>query len=99
MSTLEDGASTLEDGGSMVEDSVCPTEADEGVVTLEEARRVIRELRDRHRSQSRQLLAWKRRVKAQVSLCGQYTCVHVIFVKLFIFLYNDHPFMIIYQFV
>ncbi|XP_054272972.1 uncharacterized protein LOC128993230 isoform X2 [Macrosteles quadrilineatus] len=71
MSTLEDGASTLEDGGSMVEDSVCPTEADEGVVTLEEARRVIRELRDRHRSQSRQLLAWKRRVKAQEDMLSK----------------------------
>ncbi|XP_014249031.1 uncharacterized protein LOC106666377 [Cimex lectularius] len=37
----------------------------EGVETLEEARKMIRELRERHRHQSLQLLAWRRRYKAQ----------------------------------
>uniref|UniRef100_A0A0A9VWH4 Ribosome biogenesis protein ERB1 n=1 Tax=Lygus hesperus TaxID=30085 RepID=A0A0A9VWH4_LYGHE len=37
----------------------------EGVETLEEARKLIRELRERHRIQSHQLLAWRRRLKAQ----------------------------------
>ncbi|KAF6205105.1 hypothetical protein GE061_019272 [Apolygus lucorum] len=37
----------------------------EGVETLEEARKLIRELRERHRIQSHQLLSWRRRLKAQ----------------------------------
>nr|XP_014284427.1 uncharacterized protein LOC106685928 isoform X2 [Halyomorpha halys] len=40
-------------------------ESDEGVHSLEEARRVIRDLKERHRLQSYQLLAWRRRYKAQ----------------------------------
>ncbi|KAL1138792.1 hypothetical protein AAG570_008854, partial [Ranatra chinensis] len=38
---------------------------DEEVQTLEEARKVIKELRDRQRLQAHQLLTWRRRVKAQ----------------------------------
>ncbi|BES92888.1 Hypothetical protein NTJ_05697 [Nesidiocoris tenuis] len=37
----------------------------EGVETLDEARKVIRELRERHRMLSHQLLSWRRRLKAQ----------------------------------
>lgn len=66
MSTVEDGGSTVEDGGSTMEDSVCPT--DEGVLTLDDARRIIKQLRDRHRVQAHHLLAWKRRYKTQVGL-------------------------------
>lgn len=89
VSTVEDGVSTLEDGGSTVEDSVCPT--DEGVLTLDEARRVIKELRDRHRAQSHQLLAWKRRFKAQVNVLRTY-CIFKSFIEKFkymIFCHND----------
>jgi hypothetical protein len=36
------------------------------VENLEEARKIIKNLRERYRTQSHQLLAWRRRVKAQV---------------------------------
>ncbi|KAK9498702.1 hypothetical protein O3M35_003278 [Rhynocoris fuscipes] len=39
--------------------------SNEGVETLEEARKVIKDLRERHRLQSHQLLSWKRRYKLQ----------------------------------
>ncbi|KAJ9582046.1 hypothetical protein L9F63_003629 [Diploptera punctata] len=38
------------------------------VENLEEARKIIKNLRERYRSQSHQLLAWRRRVKAQEEL-------------------------------
>lgn len=41
-------------------------EGEEGVSSLEEARKVIRDLRERHRAQAYQILAWRRRVKHQV---------------------------------
>ena len=40
--------------------------ADKDVTTLEEARVVIAQLRTRYRAQSHQLLAWRRKAKAQV---------------------------------
>lgn len=36
------------------------------IENLEEARKIIKSLRERYRAQSHQLLAWRRRVKAQV---------------------------------
>jgi hypothetical protein len=36
------------------------------VENLEEARKIIKSLRERYRAQSHQLIAWRRRVKAQV---------------------------------
>jgi hypothetical protein len=36
------------------------------VENLEDARKVIKSLHERYRAQSHQLLAWRRRVKAQV---------------------------------
>ncbi|KAK7868512.1 hypothetical protein R5R35_001919 [Gryllus longicercus] len=46
-------------------------EPEEQVGSLEEARRVIRELRERHRAQAAQLMQWRRRVKAQEELCAR----------------------------
>lgn len=66
----DDGMSTLDDEGSTttIEDSACPT--DDGVATLEQARSIIKELRDRHRAQAHQLLSYRRRVKTQVDNFG-----------------------------
>jgi len=36
------------------------------IENLEEARKIIRSLRERYRAQSHQLLAWRRKVRAQV---------------------------------
>ena len=36
--------------------------------SFDEARAVLRDLRERHRNQAHQILSWRRRAKAQVSL-------------------------------
>ncbi|XP_075227051.1 uncharacterized protein LOC142327689 [Lycorma delicatula] len=41
------------------------------VATLEEARKMIKELRERHRLQALQLMIWRRRVKAQEEVMAQ----------------------------
>ncbi|XP_067011240.1 uncharacterized protein [Anabrus simplex] len=41
---------------------------EERIDNLEEARKIIKDLREKHRAQSHQLLAWRRRVKAQEDL-------------------------------
>uniref|UniRef100_A0A1B6ECP7 Uncharacterized protein n=1 Tax=Clastoptera arizonana TaxID=38151 RepID=A0A1B6ECP7_9HEMI len=69
----DDGVSTLDDEGSTttIDDSACPT--DDGIVTLEQARILIKDLRDRHRTQAHQLLSYRRRVKAQEEILARVT--------------------------